>query len=200
MKKVTSLLLALVMALALAVPAFAADEVIQPVGNNGTQDVTAEYTTTPDDTKHTYHVTVTWGTAPKFTYNYQGTEYTWQPGTLSYQETKKTGQEGWKDNKTEESVSLTVENKSDMVVKCSVGTRVDDSQKNGLKLIYTLSHPTNTQAAAAITIESGKTAANYTTENSGKATHCDLSGIIKVEGMPTKGATTLGTITLTLTK
>lgn len=200
MKKVTSLLLALVMALALAVPAFAEDLAKGEVSGNKTQDVTAEYTTTPDDTKHTYHVTVTWGTAPKFTYNYQGTEYTWQPGTLSYQETKKTGQEGWKDNKTEESVSLTVENKSDMVVKCSVGTRVDDSQKNGLTLTYTLNNPLNTQAAAAITIADGKSAADYTAEGSGTAVLCDLSGTIKVGGAPTKGATTLGTITLTLTK
>ena len=198
MKKVTSLLLALVMALALAVPAFAEDT--WPADADKSRDVTAEYTTTPDDTKHTYHVTVTWGTAPKFTYNYQGTEYTWQPGTLSYQETKKTGQEGWKDNKTEESVSLTVENKSDMAVNCSVDTSVDASQKNGLTLTYTLNKPENTQAAAAITIEEGKSAANYTTEGSGTATHCDLSGTIKVGGTPTKGATTLGTITLTLTK
>lgn len=199
MKKVTSLLLALVMALALAVPAFAAGTEIEPAeGGKKTQDVTAEYTTTPNRPKHTYHVTVTWGDAPKFIYNYKGIEYTWQPDKLNYKVTDTTGTEGWKDNKTTENVSLNVVNKSDMAVNCSVGTSVDASQKNGLTLTYTLNNPANTQVAAAITIESGKTAADYTNENSGSAIPCDLSGVIKVEGTPTKDATKLGTITLTL--
>ena len=198
MKKVTSLLLALVMALALAVPAFAAGEVIQPEGNNGTQDVTAKYTTSKDETVNTYFVTVTWGTAPEFTYNYQGTKYVWQPGNLSYKADGKTGTEGWVEKS--KAVSLKVENKSDMAVNCSVGTSVDTSQTNGLTLTYTQTTPTNKQAAAAITIEEGMSAANYTAENSGHATTCDLSGTITVDGKPTKDITTLGTITLTLTK
>lgn len=198
MKKITSLLLALVMALALAVPAFAAGDEIQPEGKNGTQDVTAEYTNTPDDATHTYFVTVKWGTAPKFTYNYEGTMYVWQPGSLNYKADGTTGTEGWAEKS--KAVSLTVENKSDMAVNCSVGTSVDTSQTNGLTLTYTQTTPTNKQAAAAITIAEGMSAANYTAENSGKATTCDLSGTIAVDGTPTKGATTLGTITLTLTK
>lgn len=198
MKKVTSLLLALVMALALAVPAFAAGEVIQPEGNNGTQDVTAKYTTSKDETVNTYFVTVTWGTAPEFTYNYQGTKYVWQPGNLSYKADGTTGVEGWVEKS--KAVSLTVENKSDMVVKCAVSVAPDASQTDGLQLTYAQTTPANTQAEAAITIESGKTAADYTAENSGHATTCDLSGTITVDGTPTKDITTLGTITLTLTK
>lgn len=198
MKKVTSLLLALVMALALAVPAFAAGDEIQPEGKNGTQDVTAEYTKTPDDATHTYFVTVKWGTAPKFTYNYKGTMYVWQPGTLNYTVGGETGTEGWKE--TSKDVSLTVENKSDMVVKCAVSVAPDASQKDGLQLTYAQTTPANTQAAAAITIESGKTAADYTAEGVGKAITCDLSGTISVSGKPTANTPTLGTITLTLTK
>lgn len=198
MKKITSLLLALVMALALAVPAFAAGDEIQPEGKNGTQDVTAEYTKTPDDATHTYFVTVKWGTAPKFTYNYKGTMYVWQPGTLNYTVGGETGTEGWKE--TSKDVSLTVENKSDMVVKCAVSVAPDASQKDGLQLTYAQTTPANTQAAAAITIESGKTAADYTAEGVGKAITCDLSGTISVSGKPTANTPTLGTITLTLTK
>lgn len=196
MKKVTSLLLALVMALALAVPAFAVDT--WPTDADKSKDVTAKYTTSKDETVNTYFVTVTWGTAPEFIYNYQGTKYVWQPGSLSYKADGKTGTEGWVESS--KNVSLEVKNKSDMAVNCSVGTSVDASQKGGLTLTYTLSKPENTQAAAAITIAAGKSAADYTAENSGSETTCDLSGTIKVEGTPTKDATTLGAITLTLTK
>ena len=198
MKKITSLLLALVMALALAVPAFAVELADKEVSGDKTQNVTAKYTTSEDETVNTYFVTVTWGTAPEFTYNYRGTKYVWQPGNLSYKADGTTGTEGWKE--ISKDVSLTVENKSDMAVNCSVGTSVDASQKDGLTLTYTLNHPENTQVAAAITIAEGMSAANYTAEGSGTAIPCDLSGTIKVGGTPTKDATTLGTITLTLTK
>lgn len=198
MKKFTSMLLALVMALALAVPAFAADLADGEVSGNQSQDVTANYTTSDDETANTYYVTVTWGAAPAFTYNYQGTKYVWQPGTLSYKADGKTGTEGWAESS--KNVSLKVENKSDMAVNCAVAVSVDESQKDGLTLTYTQTTPANTQAAAAIKIESGKTAADYTKENSGTATECDLSGNIAVSGKPTANTSKLGTITLTLSK
>ena len=198
MKKVTSLLLALVMALALAVPAFAAGTEIEPAGKNGSQDVTAKYTTSSNETVNTYFVTVTWGNAPEFTYNYQGTKYVWQPTTLNYKADGKTGTEGWAESS--KSVSLKVENKSDMAVNCAVAAAVDASQSDDLTLTYAQTTPANTKAEAAITIESGKTAADYTAEGVGKATECDLSGTITVSGKPTANTTKLGSITLTLTK
>ena len=198
MKKVTSLLLALVMALALAVPAFAVELGGKEVSGDASQNVTVDYSKTPDDATHTYFVTVNWGAAPKFTYNYKGTMYVWQPGTLNYKADGETGTEGW--NETSKNVSLTVENKSDMVVKCAVSVAPDASQTDGLQLTYAQTTPANTQAAAAITIESGKTAADYTAEGVGKATTCDLSGTISVSGKPTANTSTLGSITLTLSK
>ena len=58
MKKVTSLLLALVMALALAVPAFAVDT--WPTDADKSRDVTAKVSVTEDQTVSVYHVTVNW--------------------------------------------------------------------------------------------------------------------------------------------
>lgn len=195
MKKFTSMILALVMALALAVPVFAEERTLtnDEVTGEVSQNVTAEYTTTANDTKHTYHVTVTWGTAPQFTYNYQGTAYTWQPGTLNYKETGKTGTEGWVGD-TKKTVSLKVANSSDMAVKCSAQAAKDASQTGDLTITYSA---TGT-ADSAITIETDKSAADYTKENSGTAKECILNGDISVTGTPTKGATKLGTITLTL--
>ena len=200
MKKVTSLLLALVMALALAVPAFADQRALtsDEVTGETSQDVTAEYTTTPNGAKHAYFVTVNWGNAPQFTYNYKGTMYVWQPTTLNYTAGGVTGEEKWEE--TTKAVSLTVENKSDMAVNCTVATTVDTSQKDGLTLTYAQTTPTNTKAEAAITIAENKTAADYTAEGVGKATTCDLSGTITVDGKPTKDTTVLGSITLTLSK
>ena len=198
MKKVTSLLLALVMALALAVPAFAVDLSDKEVSGDTSQNVTVDYSKSPDDATHTYFVTVNWGNAPQFTYNYKGTMYVWQPTTLNYTAGGVTGEEKWVE--TTKAVSLTVENKSDMAVNCTVATTVDTSQKDGLTLTYAQTTPTNTKAEAAITIAENKTAADYTAEGVGKATTCDLSGTITVGGKPTKDTTVLGSITLTLSK
>lgn len=196
MKKVTSLLLALVMALALAVPAFADQRALtsDEVTGETSQDVTAEYTTTPNGAKHAYHVTVTWGEAPKFTYNYKGTEYTWQPGTLNYKATGTTGTEGWV-GETTKTVSLKVMNSSDMAVLCSAEAAKDVSQTNN---DFTITYSKTATAASAITIAKDKSAADYTDVNSGTAQECILNDNITVTGTPTKNATKLGTITLTL--
>ena len=101
MKKVTSLLLALVMALALAVPAFAEVTEIDPAeGGSKTQNVEATYTA-PKDTPaaKVYYFTVTWAKNDKMDLTYTGedTTYTWDGSTMKY--IKKVNNEsevGWK--------------------------------------------------------------------------------------------------------
>lgn len=85
MKKVTSLLLALVMALALAVPAFA--ENITPNQGEPSKNVEATYTA-PKDTEgaKVYYFTVTWTKNEKMDLTYTGEDatYTWDGSTMKY--------------------------------------------------------------------------------------------------------------------
>ena len=111
MKRIFSILLALTLMVALAVPAFAADpngtwngETWTPADGNS-QNVTANYTTSDDEVRHTYYATITWN-VPSFSYNFQGTQYTWQTGTLNYKATGQTGTAGWEAE--EKDITLTV--------------------------------------------------------------------------------------------
>lgn len=200
MKKVTSLLLALVMALALAVPAFAVELTDKEVSGNRTQDVTANVTVTDDQKVNTYFVKVEWN-QPSFSYIFKGTKYTWDTTNLKYK-TEDIGKDGWESNTS--ALSLKVTNSSDMPVNCTA-TLVPNTEvhKNLTMTCWDNSNTVTKTADAVITIGAGETAADYTGDDaSRKPKECDLSGTITVGGEPnkTKGATTLGTITLTLTK
>lgn len=85
MKKVTSLLLALVMALALAVPAFAVD--ITPNAGEPSKNVEATYTAPVNqDGGKVYYFTVTWAENEKkdLTYTGEDATYTWDGSTMKY--------------------------------------------------------------------------------------------------------------------
>ena len=89
MKKITSLLLALVMALALAVPAFAVDLTDKEVSGNKTQDVTAKYTAPKNDYgQDVYYFTVAWAPGTNdLAYEGKDATYTWDGKTMQYKET-----------------------------------------------------------------------------------------------------------------
>lgn len=96
MKKYFSLILALVLMFALAVPAFADD--VQP-GGNSEKDVTAEYTAPTDTADETvYRITIAW--EPKteannaLSYTGKQSTYTWNADSLVYDETINTAA-GW---------------------------------------------------------------------------------------------------------
>lgn len=89
MKKITSLLLALVMALALAVPAFAVELADKEVSGNRTQDVTANYTAPKNDYgAEVYYFTVAWtkDSNSNLTYEGKNATYTWNGETMKYTE------------------------------------------------------------------------------------------------------------------
>lgn len=200
MKKVTSLLLALVMALALAVPAFAesVDEK-WPGPEDTSKDVIAQVDVIADKTVNTYHVTVSWN-VPKFSYTFAGTTYTWNTTDLKYT-TAPNGTEGWA-NDGKGALELKVVNRSDMAVNCTAKLDADTTTHKNLTMTCWDNNETTGTADAVITMGAGETAANYTGDGNRTAKECDLSGIITVGGKPNKtvGGTTLGTITLTLTK
>lgn len=99
MKKVTSLLLALVMALALAVPAFAEGKVIAPNEGEPSKNVEAKYTAPKDtDGGKVYYFTVTWTENEKMDLSYTGEDatYKWNGKTMHYEKTvNNTDQVGW---------------------------------------------------------------------------------------------------------
>ena len=89
MKKITSLLLALVMALALAVPAFAVELADKEVSGNRTQEVTANYTAPKNDYgAEVYYFTVAWtkDSNSNLTYEGKNATYTWNGETMKYTE------------------------------------------------------------------------------------------------------------------
>ena len=89
MKKVTSLLLALVMALALAVPAFAVELADKEVSGNRTQDVTAKYTAPKNDySQKDYYFTIVWtpDAANALAYEGKNATYTWNGKEMKYVE------------------------------------------------------------------------------------------------------------------
>lgn len=197
MKKVTSLLLALVMALALAVPAFAEDLADSEVTGGKTQDVTASYKTAADEGVHAYHVTIDWE-VPSFTYNFQGTKYTWNPTDLNYTKSGNTGEAKW--DKDSGDLTLMVKNRSDMDVYCKAALEKNTQQADNLTVTYQRkADQTADKADAAVTVD-GNNWKNYTAKDSGKEKTCDLGGTISVSGTPNKDVVKLATITVTLSK
>lgn len=201
MKKITSLLLALVMALALAVPAFA--ETITPeVGGEPTKkDVTANVSVTKDQTESVYHVTVDWNT-PSFQYSFEGAKYTWDTTNLKYQK-EPLGKTGWGNNgDTSQSgtLELTVTNRSDKNVYCKAELMKKPEQEN-----LTVDYGTNgvKTATADAVVDSTSPGSFIEPDSNRQATTANLGDTITMSGKPNKVEGTsvvLATITLTLSK
>lgn len=200
MKKVTSLLLALVMALALAVPAFAVDT--WPTDADKSRDVTVDVSVTEDQTVSVYHVTVDWN-APSFQYSFEGAKYTWDTTKLKYQK-ETLGKTGWGVNgdasQQDGTLGLTVTNRSDKDVYCKAQLVKNEAQQN-----LVVSYGTNgVKMATATAVVDSSTPGNYTEEDSNRQpTKAMLGDTITMSGTPNKAAGTgivLATITLTLSK
>lgn len=192
-KRFVTTLLSLSLAMTMATPAFAAE--LTPASGEKSQDVKATYNTAADEVTHTYYATVDW-TVPTFTYTFQGGAYTWSTDKLAYEKKGSTGEAKW-DAESKE-VTLKVTNKSDKPINCDAVLTKNAAQAADFTISYTKKNESATTAAAAITIAEGKSYGDYTAENSGTATECDLSGTINVSGAPNKADEKLATITVTL--
>ena len=149
MKKITSLLLALVMALALAVPAFAEDT--WPTETDKKKDVTASYAEPEDkDAGKVYYLTITWDEIKdtKLTYTGEKTTYTWDGVNMKY-DSKVTNQTevGWKGST---GYTVTVTNQSNAKVSASTSA----SANFGLVATAT-GDTTKTELASAARDKSG---------------------------------------------
>lgn len=150
MKKVTSLLLALVMALALAVPAFAADT--WPTEDDKKKDVTAKYEQESlTSTGNVYYVTIKWeATAEKTPLSYTGKQatYTWNGETMQYSEnTATTKQAAWAGAA---GYKVTVTNQSNAIVYATPATT------NEFNLALTAPEEKAYEVAAATVTKTGE--------------------------------------------
>lgn len=204
MKKITSLLLALVMALALAVPAFAVDLADKEVSGNKTQDVTANYTAPKNDYgQKVYYFTVAWAPGTHdLAYEGKDATYTWDGETMKYKETINNADQtkiGWTGTA---SYTVNVANQSNDTVSVSTDATV--------KYNLTLTAPevntaTLTTAAVrdnkAITVENGNITETGTAQPASFEYTYAANGTAGTPDAPTDGANTVtvGTITVTVT-
>ena len=204
MKRIFSILLALTLMLALAVPAFATE--IPPKSGESSKDVTANYATSDDDVTHTYYVTIAWD-APEFTYNFQGTMYTWDTTHLKYTADSQTGEAGWlQDDSTyadsvTKDIKLTVTNRSDMPVYCSANKQ-NSGDWEGVTVTYNsgAAKTGTAESVVAQTVHDNKTWSTFGTASEAKT--LVLTAPLEVSGAPAvsgkTGSVTLTKITVTL--
>lgn len=204
MKKVTSLLLALVMALALAVPAFAVELTDKEVSGNKTQDVTAKYTAPINDySQKVYYFTVAWAPGTRdLAYEGKNATYTWNGETMKYTETINNADQskiGWTGTA---SYTVNVANQSNDTVNVSTDATV--------KYNLTLTTPevkTATLTTAAIKNGQDIKAENGNINETGTAQPASFEYTYAANGTAlapddaVKDATTVtvGTITVTVT-
>ena len=204
MKKVTSLLLALVMALALAVPAFAVDLTDKEVSGNKTQDVTANYTAPKNAYgQKVYYFTIAWVPgAHDLAYEGKDATYTWDGENMKYKETINNADQtkiGWTGTA---SYTVNVENRSND----KVHVLMDAKDKYGLSLTKPEVEEKDLTTAAVngnkdITVENGNITERGTAQPASFEYTYAANKTAKAPDAPTDGSNTVtvGTITVTVT-
>lgn len=193
MKKIISLLLALVMVMGLSVTAFAeptsSDKTSVPA--NETASITASYEAGSEKKDPVYKVNVTWEQVGTIKYTGAKDVYDWNTGTLVYEKKDTSVPAGW-DVSSDAAVNITVTNYSNMAVTATCGaptamngvTKIEGSYAgNQSTSILNLGTADNKQGDNGAGKPVALTA-NYT--------------ITKVEGSITETNTTIGKITITL--
>lgn len=189
MKKIISLLLALVMVMGLSVTVFAADSVDSSVPANSNATITADYETGTEVYKSTYKVTVSWEREGTLRYTDAAKVYEWDTGKLEYVEkTGETTDTVW----TVESaaVKITVTNYSDKGITATCNAPVKAGSITTLEGSYA-----NNATTATLNLDG---AYNPTT-GAGAATKDSATySITDVKGTITATDKTIGTITVAL--
>lgn len=188
MKKIISLLLALVMVMGLGVTAFADGSVNQtgvPTDSNAT--ITANYEAGSTTHKHGYRVTVAWKQTGTIQYKDAVTVYDWNTGTLTYDKnTTESADPKW--TCTDAKVAITVTNYSDQGIKADFAKPAAKGPVTDISGEY----DKNTLSLGTANNQAGENKANKATED------VAIFTINDVKGTMTKDDSQIGTITVSL--
>lgn len=193
MKKIISLLLALVMVMGLSVTAFAAptssDKDAVPAKE--TASITASYEAGSEKKDPVYKVNVTWEQVGTIKYTGAKDVYDWNTGTLVYEKKDTSVPAGW-DVSSDAAVNITVTNYSNMAVTATCG---EPAVLNGVtKIEGSYAGNQSTSVLNLGTADNGQG-----TGGAGKPVALTAKyDITNVVGSITETNTTIGNITITL--
>lgn len=190
MKKTLSILLAVVLMFALALPVFAEDNVADTSGGTGSADqaVTAQYDKGTDDKEvaTVYHVTVAWNVESTLKYSDGNTTYTWNADDTKYVAT--TENKGWTGDAT---VAITVTNKSNAEVTATAAW----ANAANITAACTFDEVTKTIGSAAEDVEVADQA-----KGAAKTGEITATVAAPTAGTISENNATVGTITVSIAK
>lgn len=193
MKKIISLLLALVMVMGLSVTAFAAPTTSEKtsVPANETASITASYEAGSTTKDPVYKVNVAWEQVGTIKYAAAKEVYNWNTGTLTYEKNDATVPAGWSVS-SDAAVNITVTNYSNAAIQAACGAPVASNGVTEIKGSYADNQ--NTAVLNLGTADNGQ-GGNGVGQPVTLTANYAITGVV---GSISEDNTTIGTITVSL--